>query len=424
MSRIRYNASSSWAIGTKRGETMREPEEVSAMLRLHELGWGAKRIAAELGVSRNTVRRYLRQGGWAGYRSPRRAGALGEHGAWVEERFKRHRGNAEVVRQELAGELGVAVSLRTVERACAPLRRELRAEALATVRFETAPGQQMQIDFGSRRLEIGGENRGVSVFVATLGYSRRCYVQAFGHERQSAWLEGMEGAFRHFGGVPQEVLLDNARALVTYHDPQTREVQFNERLRAFADYWGFRPCACAPYRARTKGKDERMVGYVKGNALAGRAFAGWAALDGHLAWWMREVADVRIHAGTGERPIDRFAREAAALRPLNDRPAYQAGRSLMRKVHSDTCVEVDTHRYSVPWRLIGAEVRVEVQYGRVRILAGEHEVAGHDQLPGRSGRSLDPAHLEGIVSRAPLAEATPLLLRPMSEYQDLVGAPW
>jgi len=105
---------------------MREPEDVSAMLRLHELGWGAKRIAAELGVSRNTVRRYLRQGGWAGYCSPRREGALGEHGAWVEERFKRHRGNAEVVRQELAGELGVEVSLRTVERACAPLRRELR----------------------------------------------------------------------------------------------------------------------------------------------------------------------------------------------------------------------------------------------------------------------------------------------------------
>ncbi len=424
MSRIRYNASSSWAIGIKRGETMREPEEVSAMLRLHALGWGAKRMAAELGVSRNTVRRYLRQGGWAGYRSPRRAGALGAHGAWVEERFKRHRGNAEVVRQELAGELGVAVSLRTVERACARLRRELRAEALATVRFETAPGQQMQIDCGSRRLEIGGENRGVSVCVATLGYSRRCYVQAFGHERQSAWLEGMEGAFRHFGGVPQEVLLDNARALVTYHDPQTREVQFNERLRACADYWGFRPCACAPYRARTKGKDERMVGYVKGNALAGRAFASWAALDGHLVWWMREVADVRIHAGTGERPLDRLAREAAALRPLNDRPAYQAGRSLLRKVHSDTGVEVDTHRYSVPWRLIGAEVRVEVQYGQVRILAGAQEVAGHDPLPGRGGRSLDPAHLEGIVSRAPLAEATPLLLRPMSEYQDLVGAPW
>jgi hypothetical protein len=90
----------------------------------------------------------------------------------------------------------------------------------------------------------------------------------------------------------------------------------------------------------------------------------------------------------------------------------------MRKVHNNTYVEVDTHRYSVPWWLIGAEVWVEVQYGKVRILAGEHEVAGHDQLPGRGGGSMDPAHLAGIVSRASLAEEAPLLLRPMSEYQD------
>jgi transposase len=426
MSKIRYTAAS-LAVGKRRGETMREPEEVTAMVRLHELGWGAKRIAHALGVSKNTVKRYLRQGGWVGYRSPSRQAALGEHGAWIAERFKRHRGNAEVVRQELAGELGVAVSLRTVERACAPLRRELLAQALATVRFETAPGQQLQIDFGSRRLEIGGELLGVSVFVATLGYSRRCYVQAFGHERQSAWFEGMEGAFRHFGGVPQEVLLDNARALVAHHDPSTREVQFNERLRAFADYWGFRPCACAPYRARTKGKDERMVGYVKGNALAGRTFASWAQLEGHLAWWMRAVADVRVHAGTGERPIERFAQEAARLRPLNDRPPYQAGRALLRKVHSDACIELDGNRYSVPWRLIGAEVRVEVQHGEVRIRQAEREVAQHGEQSGRRQRSVDPRHLEGIVSRpagTPAMVAAPALLRPLSEYQDIVGGAW
>ena len=157
-----------------------------------------------------------------------------------------------MVRQELSRELGVEVSLRTVERACAPWRRELAAEARATVRFETAPGKQLQIDFGTRRIEIAGELQAVSLFVATLGYSRRCYVQAFGHERQSAWFAGMEGAFRHFDGVTDEVLLDNARALVEHHDPATREVRFNERLHAFAAYWGFRPRACAPYRARTK----------------------------------------------------------------------------------------------------------------------------------------------------------------------------
>src|SRR5206468_6002263 len=119
-----------------------------AMLRLRALGWGTRRIAAELGCDRETVRRYLAAGGWAPYRAPARPGVLAGHGAWLAERFRRHRGNADVVRQELAAELGITVSLRTVERAVAHLRRELAAEALATVRFETPPGSQMQIDFG------------------------------------------------------------------------------------------------------------------------------------------------------------------------------------------------------------------------------------------------------------------------------------
>lgn len=105
-----------------------------------------------------------------------------------------------MVRQELASELGIVVCLRTVERSLSYLRRELAAEALAMVRFETPPGRQWQMDFGQRRIAIEGEDLGrVFLFVATLGYSRWVYAAAFRHERQSAWLEGTEGAFRHFG---------------------------------------------------------------------------------------------------------------------------------------------------------------------------------------------------------------------------------
>ena len=168
----------------------------------------------------------------------------------------------------------------------------------------------------------------VHLFVATLGYSRRCFVRAFRHERQSAWFDGIEAAFRHFGGAPEEVLLDNARALVEQHDAATRDVRFNPRLHAFARYWGFRPRACAPYRARTKGKDERGVGYVKRTAIAGHRFASWAAVEAHLAWWMREIADPRVHGTTGEPPFERFRRdEAAALRPLDGRPPFRRSAS-------------------------------------------------------------------------------------------------
>lgn len=417
-----------------RGDEMREPDEVAAMLRLKALGWGVRRIARELGCSHMTVRRYLETGGWAGYAKTPRPKVLDGLEEWLAERFRQHRGNADVVRQELTREHGLVVSLRTVERAVAPLRRSLQAEARATVRFETPPGRQLQIDFGETRVVIGGEAVRLFLFVATLGYSRRCYVRAFRHERQSAWFDGIEGAFAHFDGLPQEVLLDNARALVDHHDAATREVRFNARLQAFARYWAFRPRACAPYRARTKGKDERGVGYVKRNAIAGHRFASWAALEAHLAWWMREIADVRTHGTTGEPPLQRFQREeASALRPLDGRPPFRQVRDLTRRVQSDCCIEVDTNAYSVPWRLIGETVRVVIAGGRIRIQHGGGDVAVHPECAGRRQRLIEPAHFSGMSSvagllrsAAPPREAPPpaALLRPLAEYEQLVGGGW
>jgi transposase len=415
-----------------RGGGMREPDEVAAMVRLHRLGWGVRRIARELGCSHMTVRRYLAAGGWVSYRTPGRASALDGLEAWLAERFRQHRGNADVVRQELVRELGIAVSLRTVERAVAPLRRELAAEARATVRFETPPGHQLQVDFGELRVPVEGERGRVYLFVATLGYSRRPYVRAFRHERQSAWLDGIEGAFRAFGGVTTEVLMDNAKALVTHHDAATREVRFNARFQAFASYWGFRPRACAPFRARTKGKDERGVGYVKRNAIAGRRFGSWAELEAHLARWTREVAEPRIHGTTGEPPIERFRRdEAAALKALNGRPPFRQIREVVRVVHSDGCVEIDTNRYSVPWRLIGAAVTLRISAGEVVVSQAGVEIARHAEQLGRRGRAVLAEHLAGIVGLQRYAAATvvpatpvPELLRPLAEYERLVGGAW
>jgi transposase len=262
---------------------MQTPEDAAQMLRLKGSGLGVKAIARQMGCSKNTVRRYLRAGGWLPYKSPERRSALSGLEDWLAERLRQHHGNADVVRQELLREHAIAVSLRTVERAVAPLRRELRAEQVATVRFETAPGEQLQIDFGEATVTIAGEPTKVQLFVATLGYSRRPYVAVFTHQRQAAWIEGIEGAFGHFGGVPRELLLDNAKALVKFHDARTREVRFNDRFHAFCRHWDVVPKACAPYRPRTKGKDENGVGYVKKNAIAGHRFESLAALEAHLA---------------------------------------------------------------------------------------------------------------------------------------------
>ena len=424
-----------WTEGL-RGDEMKEPDEVSAMLRLKTLGWGSRRNAAALGCSRTTVRRWLEQGEWRRPAPVSRAKGLDGLEAWVEERFRRHAGNADVVRQELAAEKGVAVSLRTVERAVAHLRQELRAEARATVRFETRPGQQLQIDFGQRRVEIDGTPRLVSFFVATLGYSRRLHVRAFVGERQEHWFEGMESAFAAFGGVTAEVLLDNARALILSHDAATREVVVNPKLHAFARHWGFQVRACAPYRPRTKGKDERGVGYVKRNAIAGRGFASFAALEAHLAQWTREIADQRVHGTTGEAPALRFERdEARALMPLPGCGPFLAARELSRRVGPDCAVELDTNAYSVPWRLIGERVRVLVTAEMVRITHAGIEVAHHRRSGGSRGRITDRTHFDGVagaagrviregatVDDAPVE--TPTLLRPLAEYEAVAGGAW
>jgi transposase len=239
---------------------MKTPDEVAAMVRLKACGWGVKRIAAELGCSHHTVKRYVAAGGAQPFSAPKRAKALDGHEDWLRERFLRHRGNADVVRQDLLAEKALGVSLRTLQRAVQPYRQALKAEALACVRFETPPGRQLQIDFGERLVEIGAVKVKAFVFVATLGHSRRCHVRAFRHEKQESWFAGLESAFTTFGGVPEEVLMDNPRALVVRHDAASRTVQFNDKFIAFARHWGLCAARLRSVPRAHEGKDRGRRG--------------------------------------------------------------------------------------------------------------------------------------------------------------------
>lgn len=418
-----------------RGHVMKTPDDVEEMLRLKACGWGLKRIGAHLGCSHHTVKAYVEAGGVKPFKAPERAKKLDGLDGWIRERFIRHRGNADVVRQELRAEKGIVVSPRTMQRTVQPYRQALKAEALATVRFETLPGRQLQIDFGERLVEIAGAKVKAFMFVATLGHSRRVHVRAFRHEKQESWFTGLESAFTTFGGVPEIVLMDNPRALVVRHDATSRRILFNDKLIAFAKHWGFGPRACAPYRARTKGKTERSVGYVKKNAIAGRSFASWESFEAHLAKWEREIANARVHGTTGEAPIVRFERdEAHRLKPLGDRPPFGILRELSRMVGNDCAVEVDTNSYSVPWRLIGERVAVTVAAGGIRIRHGVRVVAVHSQVHGRRQRVIDCGHLDGVAGVAgavcrgevvePLSSSPaspPSLLRPLAEYEAVIG---
>jgi transposase len=404
------------------GDEMLDEREVQGIFGLRRRGWHVKAIARELGISRNTVRAWVRRGEGTPRPETGRPRVLETHEAWVRARYLAGVRNGDVLRQELA-ERGIEVSLRTVERTIKPVREEAAALDRASVRFETPPGQQMQIDFGEKWVDIAGARAKALVFVATLGYSRRSFVRVFAGLRQRHWLTGLDGALRHFGGVPQTCLVDNARALVLRW--QGDRAIFHPEFEAFCRHWGMTPRACRPYRARTKGKVERSVGYGKSNGLGRLSFASWEALEAHLVWWMREVADVRLHGTTHERPIDRFAKEAAALRPLGEHPAYLHVRRFDRRVTGDCRIELDTNRYSVPYGLVGRTVEVELEAGELAVRYRGEVVATHAVAAGRHVVVEDPGHLDGLVRRTALAHAVGELARPLADYEAVAGgASW
>jgi len=402
-----------------------EGELVTAVRELSGRGWGSKAIARELKVARNTVRRYIR-GATAGVQMRPAARRLSDEDiakarTWFATTAE---GNGVVV-QRLLRDAGCAVSVRTVQRVVAPIREAQRAADVATVRVETAPGAQMQVDFGEKRVTLAGTAVTVFLLVAVLSYSRRVFVKAFLRECQDDWRDGIAAAFTHFGGVPVRVLSDNARALVIGRDRATGTVTFHPAYLAFCRDWEVQPRACAPYRARSKGKVESGVKFVKRNALAGRTFDSFAALEDHLAAWIEE-ADQRIHGTTHERPMDRFVRdEQAVLRLLPARPLPRREQRVRRRVAADAFVDVETVRYSVPYRLVRDVVDVAVDEQTVRIFHGTDLVATHARTREPFARVLDPSHVAGLwraTAIQPVIEPTLAPLgRSLADYAAVIG---
>lgn len=188
------------------------------------------------------------------------------------------------------------------------------------VRFETSPGHQAQVDFAHFRLPWGRRY----ALLVVLGYSRLLWLRFYPRKDMPALQRGLESAFGFFGGVPREILFDQMKSVITRDlRPEGGRLIENAEFLRFCAHWGFRPRACRPYRAQTKGKVERPVRYVRQSFFYGRSFAGDADLNAQAEWWLRTIANVRIHQTTGERPVGRFEREErACLRPLAARPYH------------------------------------------------------------------------------------------------------
>ena len=366
-------------------------------------GQSVSAIAREFDLDRKTVRSCLRRLAWSPYRKEAITPTmLDVHRQWLAERAPQVHYSARILHQELRSQRGWAGSYETVKLAVRPLRAAASVAALTQRRFETAPGEQAQVDWGQLTVRLAGTPTKVHVLVMTLGYSRRGYAEGFLHERIPNLLAAHENAFSHFGGRCETLLYDRMRTVVlgtTTDATGAGRPRLNTTFEAFARHWGFTPRLCQAYRAKTKGKVESGVKYVKRNFAPGRVFRDLEDFNAQLASWQAEVADLRIHGTTHQRPIDRFADEAHALIPTASQTSFLQATVRDRVVAQDWLVSIESNRYSVPFGLIGKTVQVVREGGNWVIRHRGQVVAEHVVLAGRAQLSVRPEHGPGAAAR-------------------------
>lgn len=408
-------------VETREG-TMINRDKWGAIASLQGQGATKKGIARALGLHVQTVRKWAEQGVWKPFQGCPRKSNLDEHRVWAAERLPRIGYSAVVLLEELKAR-GYRGGYDMVKRFVRPYREERNRLEEATVRFETAPGQQAQVDWGTANVPIGGAEVRAQFFVMVLGYSRRIFARASLDQKVPTLLGNHEAAFEHFGGRTREILYDNPKTIVL--EREGRAVRLNPVFEDFARYWDYAPRLCWPYRARTKGKVESGVKYVKRNFLAGKVFDSLEHLNRELLRWCVEIADQRIHGTTHRIPGEVFAEES--LVATAGHPPYRLIEIPHRTVATDCLVSYETNRYSVPARLVGKTVEVVVSAGKLAIYHRGERVAEHGVNSERFQTMMEKAHYAELFKRrtAPTAPA-PILPwpeveeRPLAVYEALL----
>ena len=272
--------------------------------------------------------------------------------------------------------------------------RGVRAEDVA-IPVETGPGEVAQVDFGyvgKLYDAASGLVRKAWVFVMVLGYSRRMVVRLCFDQKIETWLRIHVEAFAELGGAPATIVPDNLKAAVVRAAfGVDGAASLNRSYRELARHYGIKIDPAPIYAPKKKGKVESGVKYVKGNFFRGRDGADVDDTKRELARWVAEIANQRVHGTTHLRPIELFAEEQPALRPLPAR-RYELVLWHQARVHQDSHVAFDRRLYSVPWRLIKQQVWLRASPSTVEIYADDARVATHERC-GRSTRSTSDEHL-------------------------------
>lgn len=389
----------------------------------HEDQLAIKDIARRLSISRNTVRKWVRNPELPVLVKSRPLSPGREFLESNRDAVKAEFFNCELrclpLQRTLLDKYQIEIPLRTLERFCKPFREAVKLPDVPYRRFETKPGDQMQIDFGTKKLIVSGQEIAVHIFVAKLGYSRRIFAKAFFGESFAEWANGIESAFAFFGGRPVRIVCDNATPLINTQHPKKK---LTDRFDSFCKYHGVIPVATAIRKPRSKGKVENAVKYVKWNALVGKQFNDLQELNQWLVRWSLTVSDNHEMNLWNRKvtPKQLFIFEKHKLLPL--KPRIAVWREEVRVVDSCGLIRVDNAAYRVPDALIGKKVQVLISEETIKVFSPGETTIELDKVSQvyRPTESSERGSEDSVVvfdANDPLRQNP--LQRPLNQYDEL-----
>jgi transposase len=378
-------------------------EERFMIREMYRKGVSISEIARQTGRDRKTIRQAVNAPELALAKHPRQAKAckIDPYALYLEQRMAEGVLNARKLYGEILtqGYPGKESKVREFVH-----ERRPDKEPIGSVRFETAPGEQGQVDWGSFGFIMHqGRTYRLYAFVMTLGWSRASYLR-FTICADTTWFIRCHlHAFAYLGGVPKRLLYDNLKSVVLRRDAGD-VVHWNPRFLDFADVAGFAPQACKPYRPQTKGKVENGVKYVRGNFWPGLHFCDLEDLNTQALAWLNMTANPRVHGTTGEVPFTRL--RAEGLQPADKALTYDTSVLITRRSSKDCFISYGGNLYSVPAAYARKTLHVKITEAGELVIGSEvgHELTRHRILLGRQERSVQAEHYRELGTPAPRIE--------------------
>jgi transposase len=360
---------------------------------LHRKGISQRKIARKLGISRNTVKKYIddpefSESRWKRRKRKSQLDRYGDNiGSWLEEDLD----YTAVWIYDRLKTMGFDGSYEIVKRRVSAIKAE--RQKIAYMRFETEPGYQGQVDFGEFQVERSdGSVKKLYLFSMILGYSRRIYGELIERCDLPTFLDCHMRAFDHFGGIPEQILYDRMKNV--YIGKFAGKRKFNDTLLGFALHYGFKPEVAPSYAAWVKGKVERPYSFIREGFWRGYGFVCLETANRHLQSWLARK-EKRVHGTTHEVVALRFAREKPHLKALPVQ-AFDTSYRVFRKVHKDCTVRFESNSYVVPHTLVGKKIILRVKDKTMRVFSDDRLVVTYEIPEGKGHLVQDRRFYEAL----------------------------